>query len=362
MTFAEARAQFPVLERYAYLNAGTFGPMARSVQDAMRAELALALEEGRIRRDLLEQFLEVRDRVRGRLADEIGVDAARVALATSTTEACNVVLRGLALGSEDEVVTTDAEHFGLIGPLAVSGARLRMVPARERASAEVVDAIVAEVTPRTRLVATSHVLWVNGHVLPFREIREATGVPVLVDGAQGAGAIPVDASGADFYTVSAQKWLCGPDLMGALYVADPERLALALPSYLSQESYDLAAGTFVARAGAERFDTHFTPMATLRGLEAALELRPEWGFQRAREVAALCRQRLAERFDVVTEPGHATLVTWRAGADSAEEVARAFDAGVVIRDLPGLGWLRASCGWWNDEEDVERLVAAVEGG
>jgi L-cysteine/cystine lyase len=360
VTFEEARRQFPVLGRVAYLNAGTFGPLAQSVFDAMRDEHERALTEGRIlRRDVIERVLRVRGRIRARLAATIGVDAERVALTTSTTEACNVVVRGLAVGSGDEVVTTDAEHFGLMGALAVSGATLRIVPVRDRPAADIGGAIADAVTPRTRLIATSHVLWLSGHVVPFAEVREAAGDQRLGDGAQGAGAIPVDAAGADFYTVSGQKWLCGPDLTGALFVREPESLPVALPSYLSQDSYDVSAGTFVPRPGAQRFDTHFTPVAALAGLEAALDLRPDWAFERARRLAELCRARLAERFDVVTEPAHATLVSWRPDGDAEEAAARAHDAGVVIRDLPAIGWLRASCGWWNDEDDIERLVAAL---
>jgi selenocysteine lyase/cysteine desulfurase len=86
---------------------------------------------------------------------------------------------------------------------------------------------------------------------------------------------------------------------------------------------------------------------------------PEWRFERAREIADACRQRLAERVDVVTEPGHAGLVSWRPEGDASELAARAWEGGVVIRDLPGLNWLRASCGYWTSESDVERLVAVV---
>jgi selenocysteine lyase/cysteine desulfurase len=64
-------------------------------------------------------------------------------------------------------------------------------------------------------------------------------------------------------------------------------------------------------------------------------------------------------FEVVTEPGQATLVTWKAVGDSKEVVERLADAGVMIRDLPGLGWLRASCGFWTNHDDLERLVGAL---
>jgi selenocysteine lyase/cysteine desulfurase len=360
MTFEEARAQFPVLERYAYLNAGTFGPLATSVVEVMTAEQQRGLAEGRMNPSLYEGVFELRTQVRDGFARVLGVPAEKVALTTSTTDACNVVVNGLALAAGDEVVTTDAEHFGLIGALAVSEATVRVARVRDRPAVEALDTILAEVNDRTRLLALSHVNWVNGHAFPWREAKEATGLPVLVDGAQSAGAIPIDASAADFYTASGQKWLCGPDLTGALYVRNPDSLRISLPSYLSQQSYDLVAGTFEPRAGAARFDTHFTPFATKRGLLAAFELHPDWGYDRAAAVAARCRELLAEQLDVVTEPGHSTLVTFRC-PKAAEVVKRVFERGVIVRDIPGSDLLRASCGWWTSDEDLERLLAALEG-
>jgi L-cysteine/cystine lyase len=182
-------------------------------------------------------------------------------------------------------------------------------------------------------------------------------VPVLVDGAQSAGAIPVDAGAADYYTVSAQKWLCGPDLMGALFVAEPDQLRVGTPSYLSQQSYDVVQGTFVPQEGAARFDTYFTPFAALQGMRAALALHPEWRYERAAETAAHCRERLAERFDVVTEPGHSTLIAFR--YDQADAVKRLYEHGVIVRDIPGTGLMRVSCGWWTSEGDLDRLLDAL---
>ena len=96
----------------------------------------------------------------------------------------------------------------------------------------------------------------------------------------------------------------------------------------------------------------------MAGLLAAIELAPEGRFERARELAAHCRELLAERVDVVTEPGHSTLVTWR-DEHAPDKVVQALEAGVVIREMPKLGLLRASVGWWNDRGDLERLITAV---
>jgi L-cysteine/cystine lyase len=360
VTFDEVRARFPVLERTAYLNAGTFGPLSRATLAAIEEEQRLAGELGRGGKAYFERMLATRDRVRAKLAAQVGVAPEQLALTSSTTDGCSIVLAGLGLGADDEVVTTDVEHFGLIGPLIASGARIRMARVKGRPAGEAFAAIQAEVTPRTRLLALSHVVWLTGHRLPVEQLREETGIPVLVDGAQSAGAIPVDASGLDYYTISAQKWLCGPDSTGALAVRDPESVRVSSPGYFGQAGYDLEEPSFVPRAGADRFDPGWIPTPSLAGLEAALDDLPEWRFARAAETAARCRE-LLERagYEVVTEPGHSSLVSFRVTGDPAELAARCHERGVVLRDMPGTDLLRVSCGYWTSEDDLERLLASL---
>src|SRR5262249_6678365 len=157
---------------------------------------------------------------------------------------------------------------------------------------------------------------------------------------------PVDASGFDYYTISGQKWIGGPDGTGGLVVRDPDGLEVAAPSYLAQASYDIA-GAFVPVEGAPRFDGGSVSVATLAGLEAAILAIPEWGLARAAAVAERCRDHLAERFELVTAPAQrSTLVSFVPDGAPAEVVARLREAGVVVRDLPGTPWVRVSCGWW----------------
>ena len=348
MTPGEARALFPVLERLAYLNAGTFGPLARPTAAAVQEQLDADLTDGRFGKEYFERMLDLRKQARAALAGLVGAEPEQVSLTGSTTDGCNIVLAGLDLQPEDEIVTTSEEHFGLIGPVHASGAHVVVVEPDP-------DAILAAVTPRTRLLALSQVLWTSGRALPVRELREQTGVPVLVDGAQSVGSIPVDAAGLDFLTISGQKWLCGPDSTGALVVADPERLRVARPSYFSQSAHE-PSGSFEPAAGAARFDPGWLSSAVLAGLLAALDVRPEWAYERAAAMAARCRELLAPLVEMV--PGDATLVAFRA-EEPPGLVARLAEEGVVVREIPKTGLVRVSCGWWTDENDLQRLVGAL---
>jgi L-cysteine/cystine lyase len=354
MTVEEARAQFPVLEQYAYLNAGTNGPVPRASAEAMIEQTRLDLEHGRSGAAWFERILALREDARLGLAAVIDADPLLVALTDSTSRGCSIVLSGLELGSDDEVVITDQEHFGLTAAVFASGARVVI------AGDATEDGLLAAVTPRTRLIATSHVLWTTGRRLDLKRVREDGGVPVLVDGAQSAGAIPVTAGDFDFYTVSAQKWLCAPEPSGALFVRDPERLRIAAPGYLAATSYE-PTGAFVAKEGAPRFDAGWLATPVLLGLNAALAAHPEWRYERAAEQAARCRDLLADRVEVVTPPGHSTLVSFRPSGDPTELVASLDEQGVIVRELPGRNLVRASCGWWTNEDDLQRLAAGVAG-
>jgi L-cysteine/cystine lyase len=348
MTPAEARALFPVLERVAYLNAGTFGPLAAPTFEAVEGQLRADFERGRLGNEYFEQMLQLRVEVRAALAALVGAEPEQVSLTGSTTDGCNIVLGGLGLGPADEIVTTAEEHFGLLGPLHASGARVLVV-------APELEAILAAVTPRTKLIAVSQVLWTSGRLLPVHELRERSGIPILVDGAQSVGAIPVEARGLDFLTISGQKWLCGPDSTGALVIEDPERLRVARPSYFSQAGYE-PSGRFEPAAGAARFDPGWISSASLAGLLTAVGLRPDWAYEHATEHARRCRELLAGRVDVVS--GEATIVAFRAD-DSAAIVAQLAEAEVAVRDIPGTGLVRVCCGWWTNSDDLARLSLAM---
>jgi L-cysteine/cystine lyase len=359
------RAELPVLERVAYLNTGTFGPLPRRVVEAMEGRLRAELAGGRMGRPYFDDVMGLRAGVRNAVAGILGAPPDAVALTRSTGEGCNIAVASLHLGPEDEIVTTDDEHFGLLGPLHASGARVRVARIRDLPLGDVAAAIEAEIGDRTRLIALSHVTWTTGRILPVAAFTRR-GIPVLVDGAQSVGAIPVDVEelGCDFYTVSGQKWLLGPDGTGALYVRRElcDRLWVPFPSYFSQAGYD-DTGKFVPAPGAARFEPGTLSAPALAGLGEALAFADQVGperYERARAMQERCRSALEGVVEVLTEPGQATIVSFRPKSGTPPEVVAALaERGVVVRDFPGLDWIRASIGFWTIDEEIERLAEGL---
>src|SRR5205823_14566335 len=104
---------------------------------------------------------------------------------------------------------------------------------------------------------------------------------------------------------------------------------VARPTYFSHDGYE-PSGAYTPRAGAARFDSGWLPPASLAGLATAIESAPPDRHERAAAAAARCRALLAERFEVVTEPGHGTLVSFVPPGDAAETTAELYARGVVV--------------------------------
>jgi L-cysteine/cystine lyase len=358
------RAQLPVTATTAYLNTGTAGPWPTPVVEAIEHALHREQALGRASPSGLPDFRPLLHNTRDRLADLIGADGDEVALTHSATEGIDIVVWGLDWQPGDEVITTSFEHRGVLVPLRQLAVRkdVAIKVADLGPGVEGLEVINQLITPRTRLIALSHVSFSTGACLPIHQVADlahAAGAMLVVDGAQAVGAMPVDvhASGVDFYVFPGQKWLCGPEGTGGLYVRRDRQAQL-------QSTY---VGTRSAAPGAGRYEwgTLFRP--GVHGLHAALEWFDAIGrdviFDRAAELASYCYARLSElpNVEMVTpKQSRAALVNIRLpGVDLDACVGMLGDQGFTVRAVPDTQSLRVSCAFFNTSVEIDGLAKAI---
>ncbi len=324
--------------------------------DAAHRRIDRELTSGRCGRAYFDELMELASGLRTSYARVLGAEDSEVALTGSTTDGVNTVLGGLDLRPGDEILTTNEEHPGLLAPLGRArrrtGISVRVVTFTE---------LAGEVSSKTRLVACSHVSWVGGRVMDTAALR-ATGVPVLLDAAQALGAIPVDvhALGCDYYAASGQKWLCGPEGSGCLYVRSDrlQELLIPWPGYGSLADPEQPLELLPAD-GARRLD-HGFPVGVrtawaLRSLQVLEDAGWSWLHERAAALAESLAVRLVELGLRVRVRDRSTLVSWEV-EDPQREVERLAGEGYVVRSIPGLGLVRASVGAWSSEDELEGLA------
>ncbi len=370
------REQIPATHGVAYLNTGSVGPLPTPVAEAMKQWSERELKEGRIGAAAHHSAQEVRARARAAVAALIGAETEEIALTHLTTEGINIVVWGIDWRPGDEIVITNLEHPAVFLPAWSVEQRLGVkvvVADMGLGDRDPVGAMAAALSERTRLVVLSHVAYCTGALLPVAEIARVAherGALVLADGAQAAGALPVDVRrlGADFYAVPGQKWLLGPEDTGALYVSR-EQIASLRQTFVGYAS--MAQQTFgqplLPHADARRFEVGSRHAPSIAGQEASLawlreEVGLEWAQARTAHLVARAREALGElpRASVLTPSACAGLLTFTVADADPEALAARLDArGVIIRWIRAPRALRASFGFFNTEEDLERLLAVL---
>jgi L-cysteine/cystine lyase len=237
---------------------------------------------------------------------------------------------------------------------------------------ELARQLVRAIDARTRLVAVSHASYATGGLIPLAEVIEAAhrhGALVLVDGAQTAGVHPIDLRDlpADLYTVSGQKWLCGPEGTGALY-ASPDALDRVAPTVLGWASVDTweLDGSFVCMPDATRYEVGTRSRPLVAGFAAALRwsadvVGRDWAARRTRALGEHVRQALAHlpSVEVLTPPDHLGLVSFRTPLPPEALVSRLADRGLIVRAVDGYDCARVCVGFFHTDDEVDDLIARI---
>jgi selenocysteine lyase/cysteine desulfurase len=220
------RKEFLFEDKLIMMNNGTVGPMPRPVFNTF---VRVARVQVSNPYDVYNFLPGRREEVRAKTAAFIGATPEEVALTSNTTEGLNLVLGGLDFQAGDEILISNLEHPGLLGPLRLKEKRHGVVVKQVKLGLppksvdEIVQAFAAAITPRTKLIALSHTVFITGLISPLKELSRMAhekGVMVLADSAHGAGMMRLNMKdmGIDFFATSPYKWLGTPAGIGLLFI------------------------------------------------------------------------------------------------------------------------------------------------
>jgi L-cysteine/cystine lyase len=377
---AAVRAGLPSLSAAIQLNTGSAGPIPAEVAAAMAELEAYERDFGRAQFEYWMDSVQRMDEARAGVAAVLGGDLDEVAITHAATDGMNLGTWAVDWNGPSRAVTTCHEHAGGVGPLYMVcdrfGVELGFAEFAGNASD---DEILAQfdrlVTPGTRLVSISHVLWTTGLVMPVARIAALAherGALVLIDGAQAAGAIPVNVRdlGVDMYAIPAQKWLLGPEGLGALWVRKEliPTVESSFAGYFTFESHD-SRGNRVVRQDGRRFQVTNYHRPSVLGMARAIGwltmyVGLEFVHRRGAEMAHRAADLLAaiDGVELLTPRDRmAGLVSfrirgWEPQAALDELSARTF---AIARTLPLVNALRISVGFWTTEEELGRFLDGV---
>jgi isopenicillin-N epimerase len=321
------------------------------------------------------KFADLLESSRRKVAQHLCVSADEIALVRNTSEANNTINNGLALKAGDEIVIWDQNHPTNNVAWDVRAARfdlrVRRVATPDKAAdaGQLVQVFLDAVTPRTRVLALTHVSNVTGQRLPIREICDVAhqrGIFVHVDGAQSWGALDVNVRelGCDSYSASAHKWLMGPKEVGLLFVRE-ERIADVWPNVVAP-----GWGSRVEPEvkGARKFETlGQRDDAALAAIAAAVDFHFAIGSERIEgrliELASKLKAGLQDAgLQLVTplEPGHsAGVCVVRVPAVKRDNVYGKLYEEYGIAGA-ATGGLRLCPHVYNTPEHIERAIGGVK--
>ncbi|WP_299660420.1 cysteine desulfurase [uncultured Ruegeria sp.] len=392
------RADFPILSRQVngkpltYLDNGASAQKPQVVIDAVTQ--AYAHEYSNVHRGLhylSNLATEKYESVRGTVARFLGVsNEDEIVLNSGTTEGINLVAYGWAmphLQAGDEIVLSVMEHHANIVPWHFlrerQGVVLKWVDVDATGHLDP-QAVIDAISPKTKLVAVTHCSNVLGTVVDVKTITQgahAKGVPVLVDGSQGAVHMPVNVEdiGCDFYAITGHK-LYGPSGSGAIFIKS-ERMAEMRPFIGGGDMIkEVSKDQVIYNDPPMKFEAGTPGIVQTIGMGVALNYMMELGMENIASHEAGLRDYAMQRLNGLnwlqvqgTTPGKAAIFSFTLdGAGHAHDVSTILDKkGVAVRaghhcagplmDYLGVtATCRASFGLYNTNDEVDTLIDALE--
>jgi len=380
----------PALQSKTYFNYGGQGPLPTPALEAITASWTRIQELGPFTAEIWPFIAAEVNATRRKLADWCGVPPHRLALTENVTSGCVLPLWGLPFTRGDRMLIGDCEHPGVVAACVELARReqlsIDVLPVKhlrgDQASTDrgVIDALQTALTPRTRLVVLSHLLWNTGQVMPIPAVADALAQHpqhpfLLVDAAQSFGQIPVAAAAAaaDIYGFTGHKWACGPEGLGGVALServleDAQPTLIGWRSLRDETKADLSSDD-PFHHDSRRFEVATSCVPLLAGLRTSMELLESTGDAAARLDAiqslsgSLWRQ--LQALDgvepLLTVPPSSGLVSFQLtnGPSPSDVVKQLGSQGLWIRDLADPSCLRACTHLCCTSEELEALTQAV---
>lgn len=379
MQLPDIRRLTPITQEYAYFQSSGFSPKTEPVIEETNRWARFHNAGGAapaVHEEMLKGFEATRDKV----AQSMNAASDEIVLGENTTIGINIVANGINWQAGDNVILSDKEHPGnritWYSHVHRYGIELRFLEVvhDEEQMLEQFERLLDE---RTRVVSISHVCRRTGQRLPARaliDLAHDRDTPVLLDGAQAYGAVPVDMRelDCDFYAFSGHKYIMAPQGTGGFFVRR-DRIPWIQPSWIgshSQKDFDLVGGLTLLDE-AKRFEFGTRNLADQIGFGKALDCWAEVGWEKVFSYIAGYTDRMKSSLrDVPGLTLHTPLpyekssgiVTFSLeGYTSAEILERLKERKVLVAPLELDGsMIRVSTHVFNNEDDLERLVAGLE--
>lgn len=346
------RSEFPYLRDCVYLNTAAAGVSWTGLGRA-----ASMFYDGPMSRGFngMSQWRAPAAKVRASIARLLQVRDDEVRFTSSTTEAVHLVAAATPWRRGDEIVVAADEFPSVLAACARAealGATVRRVPIESETDRE--SAVLAAITPATRMVAASHVHWATGTRLDLRRVGaacHAAGAFSLVDGVQGLGAVPVDLGETDAYCAAVFKWLLSGFGLAIMVVRDQMRaqLAPAVRGYNNHEPSTELQYSHINYPG-------------LFALSASLEYFESLGwndvFHAVERLTESLTSKLSARGIPVVTPGNARAGILSCRVPDPDRVRDALAArNIFVESREGL--LRVSPHFYNTSDDLSAFVDAL---